>query len=93
VSDRIADHELDAGGTGVERVIDLMNGMVARDGGRVSLRSYDPVARSLVVDYDTRPNPDCETCSINAETLELFLAESLRSHGIAIDELTVAEPS
>jgi Fe-S cluster biogenesis protein NfuA len=73
----------------VERVIDLINRMVERDNGKVTLRSYDPDARTLTVAYDMTPNPDCETCSIGPETLKAFLAEALSSHGIAVDELSV----
>lgn len=75
----------------VELVIDLMNKLVARDGGHVTLNSYDASAKVLEVEYTFEPNEDCLTCTISADMLQTFLAESLRTHGIQIGDLIVIQ--
>ena len=74
----------------VEQVITLMNQVVARDGGLITLRSYDP-GQALEVDYRVEVNEDCPTCTVSGAMLETFLAESLRSHGVAVEKVIVSE--
>jgi Fe-S cluster biogenesis protein NfuA len=75
----------------VEDVLGKMNAMVAADGGKITMRSYDPGAQVLEVDYTTQVNEDCPTCTVTGDMLKIFLTESLQSHGVPIDEVIVAE--
>ena len=76
----------------VDEAIALMNQMVERDGGVVTLRGYDADAQTLDVDYSVEVNEDCPTCMIDAKMLGTFLADSLRSRGIPIEKVNVTEP-
>lgn len=77
----------------IEEVLAKMNGVVAGDGGRVTLRSYDPGAQVLEVDYAMKVNEDCPTCSISAEMLSIFLKDAMNSHGMPVDDVVVKEMS
>ncbi len=73
----------------VDEVLRLMNGMVAGDGGRLTLEEYDPDAGAIRVRYEEGVNDECETCAISAEMVQVFLADSLTAHGVQVGEVTV----
>jgi Fe-S cluster biogenesis protein NfuA len=66
----------------VDKVLELMNNMVAKDGGVITLDAFDPDAGTMAVDYRMGINEECATCSITPELVQVFLAESLDSHGV-----------
>ena len=73
----------------VDKVLELMNAMVAKDGGEITLESFDADARTMAVDYRMGINEECATCSITPELVQVFLAESLESHGVENVNVTV----
>lgn len=75
----------------LEEIIQNFNGMVAADGGRVSLVGEAPSDGELRVRYDMGDDSsdDCATCTITPDMLEVFLQESLHTHGIAVDRVVV----
>jgi Fe-S cluster biogenesis protein NfuA len=76
----------------VEAVVSLVERMVSADGGAVRVRSFDPAASRLVVDYFKGRNDRCETCVLDDESLRDFLLESLETHGVRLAEVVV-EPA
>ena len=73
----------------VDDVIRLMNGMVASDGGELTLDHYDADAQAITVRYAEGVNEECETCAISAEMVKVFLTDSLVAHGVPITSVTV----
>lgn len=73
----------------VEKVLELMNAMVAKDGGEITLHSFDANTPALAVDYRMGINEECVTCSITPELVQVFLTESLESHGVPGVDVTV----
>jgi Fe-S cluster biogenesis protein NfuA len=73
----------------VDAVVGLMEKMVAADGGTVRIRSFDPTASRLIVDYNKGRNDRCESCVLDPESMRDFLLESLQAHGLVIDEVIV----
>ena len=81
-----------ADNTAVDTVIQKMNAVVATDGGRLTLESYDADGdHNLVVRYEAKPNEECATCSITSDLVSSFLADSMTSHGLPIGEVIVNE--
>jgi Fe-S cluster biogenesis protein NfuA len=75
----------------VDDVLAKMNNIVASDGGKITLRSYDADAQVLEVDYLMKANEDCPTCSVSGDMLQIFIKDSLQSHGVPIGEVIVKE--
>jgi hypothetical protein len=76
----------------VDTVIEKMNAVVATDGGRLTLESYDAEGdHNLVVRYEAKPNEECATCSITSDLVSSFLADSMTSHGLPVGEVIVNE--
>jgi Fe-S cluster biogenesis protein NfuA len=75
--------------TVIHEVLQTMGEVVRSDGGEVSLNSYDPEAGRVVFSYRQAVNDDCSTCAIDADMLQAFLQEALRSHGLEDEEVTV----
>lgn len=73
----------------VEKVLALMNTMVAKDGGVITLDVFDADAGKMAVDYRMGINEECATCSITPELVQVFLTESLESHGVPNVEVVV----
>src|SRR4029077_4873421 len=73
----------------VDKVLELMNAMVAKDGGEITLESFDADALTMAVDYRMGINEECATCSITPELVQVFLTESLESHGVSNMNVTV----
>lgn len=73
----------------VDNVIELMNGMVAKDGGQIALQSYDAPSGTVTVDYKEGVNEECITCAITPEMVNMFLLESFKSHGVPVNEVIV----
>lgn len=77
-------------GTGIiDSVLADMSQIVEPDGGKVTLRRYDPNSRTLVVEYQQGRNDNCDTCTIDAGMLRQFIVESLRSHDVLTEEVFV----
>jgi hypothetical protein len=78
--------------TALDTVMQKMNAIVATDGARLTLESYDAEgAHNLVVRFEAKPNDECATCSITSDLVSTFLADSMTSHGLPIGEVIVNE--
>jgi Fe-S cluster biogenesis protein NfuA len=80
------DHEAE-----ITEVIGAMNELVARDGGNVTVLGFE--AARLELAYSTGNNDECDTCMITPETMKDFVAEGLRSRGIAVHDVVVVDPT
>jgi len=81
-----------ADNTALDTVIEKMNVIVATDGGRLTLESYDADGdHDLVVRFEAKPNDECETCTITSDLVSTFLADSMASHGLPVGEVIVNE--
>jgi Fe-S cluster biogenesis protein NfuA len=75
----------------IENVVGIMNKLIARDGGKLSLAAYDQGRGIVEVNFMPSANANCETCSFTPEMIQAFLEESLRSHGIQAESVIVSE--
>lgn len=73
----------------VRAVVAGLARIVAEDGGRLVLRSYDPARRSLTVALSDAPDEDHPTCLVDAPLVVDFLHEMLCLHGMRLTELRV----
>lgn len=73
----------------VRAVVAGLARLVAADGGRLVLRSYDPARRTLTVTLSDAPDKDHPTCLVDAPLVEDFLGEMFCLHGMCITELRV----
>lgn len=73
----------------IEAVLANMSQVVEPDGGKVTLRRYDPNSQTLVVDYRQGRNDNCDTCTIDPDMLRQFIEQSLKSHDILTKEVFI----
>jgi hypothetical protein len=73
----------------VRAVVAGLARLVAEDGGRLVLHSYDPARQSLTVLLSDAPDEDHPTCLVDASLVADFLTEMLCLHGMRLNELRV----
>jgi Fe-S cluster biogenesis protein NfuA len=76
----------------IDEVLALFSGIVAKDGGEPTLRSYDRERRMVDTLYREGTNEECPTCVITPESMEAFLLDALRARGVEVDVVTVRPP-
>ena len=73
----------------IDSVLKLMEQMVSRDGGTLSIKSYDATADRLVVDYYKGPKGGCELCILDDESLKDFIVEALSTRGVRVGDIVL----
>lgn len=73
----------------VRAVVAGLARLVAADGGRLVLRSYDPARQALTVTLSDEPDEDHPTCLVDAGLVGDFLSEMFCLHGMSLAELRV----
>ena len=73
----------------VDQVVGLMGRLVAGDGGSLRVRSFEPEASRLDIEYHQGVNGHCATCVLDDESLQGFIEEALEKRGLRIAEITV----
>ncbi|MGW4911100.1 NifU family protein [Streptomyces sp. NPDC004270] len=76
----------------VNEVLELLEPIVAPDGGSIRLAEFAPEQSRLTVDYSRGHNDACATCVLDGESLKAFIEEGLQTRGIELAEVTVREP-
>jgi len=75
----------------INEVLELLEPMVASDGGALRVAEFAPERSALVVDYARGVNDACATCVIDAESLGAFIDEGLQARGVHLTDITVKE--
>ena len=73
----------------IDEVLALFGGMVAKDGGELTLRSYDREGRIIDMTYREGTNEACPTCVITPDSMEVFLLDAFRARGVDVDVVAI----
>jgi Fe-S cluster biogenesis protein NfuA len=73
----------------VEETLSHFRQMLASDGGRLVVLSYDEPTQRLTIRYEKGTNEDCPECVISHEHLELFIKEALDARKCDVREVKV----
>lgn len=76
----------------LEEAVAELRGLVAKDGGDLTLLNFDPDARSVAVAYRMAEGDDCASCAITPDIMEAFLAEAFRVRGASVSTITLESP-
>lgn len=76
----------------IHRAVDNIGQIVRRDGGVLDFEKFDPATGELVVAFNTAPNDECTTCTIDEATVRMFLEEAVRSQGVELTSLQIQTP-
>ncbi len=75
----------------IREVLNLLEPMVAPDGGSIRLAEFSDSESRLAVDYLRGSNDACSTCVLDGESLKAFIEEGLQTRGVELTEVTVHE--
>lgn len=75
----------------IQEVLDMLEAMVATDGGSIRIAKFVEADSRLVIDYAKGVNDACATCVIDAESLRAFVVEGVSARGISLGDVTIIE--
>ena len=75
----------------ITEVLELLEPMVASDGGSLRIGDFAADESRLTVDYSKGVNDACAACVIDSDSLKAFIDEGLQTRGVTLSDITIHE--